>query len=237
MADLFDTYESDFQLAYQEAKTKLDQVSLSDPGTFVYFQRSKFERMLTIPDYRKSLLREIEGSLDECNDLLEQMSIEVQGMPLNARGPFNQKIRQYRQQASDGKANLRKLLDSQDKNDLFGSRYSDNEPLDANAREQRRQLLQNQLSIDRSLQRLLDSQRIALETENVGSNILNDLRAQREQIVGARDTLQLADGYVDKLIKSLKSMSRRITANKFISYAIIGVLILLILLVLASKFW
>lgn len=183
------------------------------------------------------MIREAQVSIDDCTDLLEQMNIEVQGLPLNSRSPFNQKVRQHRQETNDMKANLRRLEDAQDKHDLFGDRYSDQEPADSGSREQRRQLLENQLSIDRSLQRLLDSQRIALETENVGSNILNDLRSQREQITGARDTLQLADGYVDKLIKSLKTMSRRITANKFISYAIIGVLILLILLVLASKFW
>ena len=54
-------------------------------------------------------------------------------------------------------------------------------------------------------------------------------------IVNSRNTL--LNTYVDKSIQTLKSMSRRITANKFISYAIIAVLILLILLVLASKFW
>lgn len=175
--------------------------------------------------------------MDDCMELLEQMGIQIQGMPLNTRAPFNKKFRLFRQQANDSKLQLRQLLDSQDKVKLFGSKYSDIDPQDPGAREQRRQLLENQLSIDRSLQRLFDSQRIALETETVGSNILNDLRAQREQIVGARDTLQLADGYVDKLIKSLKTMSRRITANKYISYAIIGLLILLILLVLVSKFW
>lgn len=188
-------------------------------------------------DDLSSLLRDVEASLDECTDLLEQMTIQVQSMPLTARAPYNAKIRQYRQNTTDSRAKWRRLLDSVDERALFGSRYSDSDPLDAESRDQRRQLLQNQLSIDRLLQRLLDSQRIAMDTENVGSSILNDLRAQREQIVGARDTLMVADGYVDKLISSLKSMSRRITANKFISYGIIGVLILLILLVLASKFW
>ena len=47
-------------------------------------------------------------------------------------------------------------------------------------------------------------------------------------IVNSRNTL--LNTYVDKSIQTLKSMSRRITANKFISYAIIAVLILLILL-------
>lgn len=32
MADIFETYESDLQLALQEAKSKLSQITSSDPG-------------------------------------------------------------------------------------------------------------------------------------------------------------------------------------------------------------
>lgn len=81
-----------------------------------------------------------------------------------------------------------------------------------------------------------DATRIAVDTEGVGSQIMMDLRSQRETLENARQTLFQADSYVDKSIRTLKTMSRRLVANKFISYAIIAVLILLILLVLFSKF-
>lgn len=38
----------------------------------------------------------------------------------------------------------------------------------------------------------MDSQRIALETEEQGADILRSLRGQREQIQNARDTVRLA---------------------------------------------
>ncbi|KAK6464653.1 snare region anchored in the vesicle membrane C-terminus-domain-containing protein [Scheffersomyces coipomensis] len=173
-------------------------------------------------------------------EMLDQMSIEVQNLPNNQRSSFNAKIRQYKTQVDDSKSRLNLILDDEDKRQLFGSRYSDNgdgEFGDSVHDQQRKQLLNNNSSLDRSSQRLKDSQRIALETEGIGGNILNDLRAQREQIEGSRSTLSTADSYVDKSIRTLKSMSRRLVANKFISYAIIGVLIVLIFLVLASKFW
>lgn len=162
------------------------------------------------------------------------MGIEVQNLPSNQRSTYNTKLRQYKSQLDDCKSNLNKLVDDQDRQDLFGSRYTDEDGVSS---DQRKQLLQNNSSLDRSSQRLKDSQRTALETESIGGNILNDLRSQREQIQGSRNTLATADNYVDKSIKTLKSMSRRLVANKFISYAIIGVLIVLIFLVLASKFW
>mmetsp|Transcript_2355 Transcript_2355/g.2598 ORF Transcript_2355/g.2598 Transcript_2355/m.2598 type:complete len:220 (+) Transcript_2355:3555-4214(+) len=219
MSDLFSTYESDLQLALQEAKSKLAQVSSADGNE------------------RKQFLRAIETATDECLEVLDQMSIEVQNLPSNQRSIYNTKIRQYKSQVEDSKGRLKKLLDDQDKYELFGNRYTDDDSHDDMHDSQRKQLLNNNASLERTSERLRDSQRIALETENIGGNILNDLRSQREQIMGSRNTLMTADGYVDKSMKTLKSMSRRLTANKFISYSIIAVLILLIFLVLASKFW
>lgn len=185
-------------------------------------------------------MKAIENATDEALEVLDQMNIEVQNLPSNQRSSFNSKIRQYKNQVEQSKSQLKRLLDDQDRNELFGSRYTDgDEELgeDDLRGSQRKQLLSNNASLERSSERLRDSQRVALETETIGGNILDDLRAQREQISYSRNTLSNADNYVDKSIQTLKSMSRRITANKFISYAIIAVLILLIFLVLASKFW
>lgn len=196
-------------------------------------------RILTGLEERKRVLKAVENATDECLELLEQMSIEVQNIPSTERAPYNTKVRQYRAQVDQSKGRLKDFLDDQDRNELFGSRYTDNEAgvVDDETHDaQRKKLLSNNASLERTSERLRDSQRIAIETESVGGNILNDLRAQREQILGSRNTLLAADNYVDRSVKTLKSMSRRLTANKFISYAIIAVLILLILLVLISNF-
>lgn len=179
----------------------------------------------------------MEVATDECLELLDQMAIEVQSIPSNQRSSYNTKIRQYKAQVAEAKASLGKLLDEADKRELFsgGTQYKDLFDSDGNEI-QRKQLLNNNSLLERSSERLRDSQRIALETESIGGNILNDLRAQRETIVNSRNTLDQADNYVDRSIKTLKTMTRRMTANKFISYAIIAVLIVLIFLVLASKF-
>lgn len=220
MLEPFGSYESDIKLAIQEAKTNLSRAASADDAT------------------RKQLITSIEASIEESLEIYDQMIIEVQNMPSSKRASYNSKVRQYKNEIDTQKQNLNKLIDSQDKRALFGNRYEDEEAeIGLEGDQQRKQLLSNHGSLERSSERLRDSQRIALETESIGGNILNDLRSQREQIMGARDTLMVADGYVDRSIQTLKSMSRRITANKFISYAIIGVLILLILLVLASKFW
>ncbi|EGW31532.1 uncharacterized protein SPAPADRAFT_62124 [Spathaspora passalidarum NRRL Y-27907] len=219
MPESFETYESEFQLALQEAKTKIAQINSVDA------------------EQRKTQLKAIEAASDEALEVLDQMGIEVLNLPSNQRSSYNSKIRQYRSQIDETKHKYKELLDSQDKYELFGNRYTDQEFESGGLQDQqRKQLLNSNASLERSSQRLQESQRVALETEAIGGNILNDLRSQREQISGARNTLSQADNYVDKSIQTLKSMSRRLTANKFISYGIIAVLILLIFLVLASKF-
>lgn len=120
------------------------------------------------------------------------------------------------------------------RNELFGDRSTADGDI---ALDQRQQLLSGQDSLDRSSQRIRDSQRVANETESIGANILTDLRGQREQITNSRNTLLEADGYVDKSIRTLRSMTRRMAMNKVLTYLIIAVLVILILLVLASKFW
>ncbi|KAG9704503.1 hypothetical protein KCU60_g23700, partial [Aureobasidium melanogenum] len=90
--------------------------------------------------------------------------------------------------------------------------------------------------LDRSSGRLRESQRIALETEDIGRNTLADLARQREVIEHSRDVLLEGEGYTDRSNKTLKQMARRMATNKIITIAIITVLVLLILAVIISKF-
>ncbi|CEP22124.1 t-SNARE VTI1 AltName: Full=Qb-SNARE VTI1; AltName: Full=Vesicle transport v-SNARE protein VTI1; AltName: Full=VPS10-interacting protein 1 [Cyberlindnera jadinii] len=211
-SELFNTYETDYQVAHNEAEQKLSQISDLDG------------------EPRREAMKAVEKSTDECIEILDQLAIEVQNVQSGARSAYNAKIRSYRSDVDKLKKGLKKLQDDEDRRQLLGSNnYSKDQ--------QRSQLLQSNAALERTSERLRESSRIAAETEQIGSNIMLDLRGQREQLQNSRQTLFEADGYVDRSIQTLKSMTRRAAANKIISYAIIAVLILLILLVIASKFW
>ncbi|KAH3673351.1 hypothetical protein WICMUC_003711 [Wickerhamomyces mucosus] len=169
-------------------------------------------------------MKAVEKSTDECIEI-----VKVQNIQSGARSGYNAKIRSYRSDVDRAKKELKKFLDDEDRRQLFGN--------GSNRDNQRSQLLQSNAVLERTSNRLRDSSRIASETEQIGANIMLDLRSQREQLNNSRQTLFEADGYVDRSIQTLKSMTRRLAANKIITYAIIGVLILLIFLVIASKFW
>ncbi|AWU76566.1 uncharacterized protein C5L36_0C04960 [Pichia kudriavzevii] len=213
MSELFNGYERDFKIEYSDAQSKIEQVyGLDDESR------------------RVELMKSIESSIDDCLDLLDSMSLEVQQIATHQRSSYNAKVRTYRNDIDRIKKDLKNLMDDKDRRQLLGG--SHNGDVDSN---QRQKLLNTNATIERSSQRLEDATRTARESETVGSSILNNLRSQRDQILNARDTLSEADTYVDRSLRTLKSMTRRMATNKLITYGIIVILVLLILLVLYNK--
>ncbi|MCJ1433113.1 hypothetical protein MMC27_002472 [Xylographa pallens] len=214
-SELFGSYEAELKLVQADLNQKLDQIPelTGEP--------------------RKSAVRLAERSLEEATELLDQMRIEKQNIPSSARSKINQRFRNFE---SDIDASKRKLKDlSSDRKALFGSRYTDDPNTDEQL-EQRQQLLSGTDRLDRSSQRLRDSQRIANETEDIGRGTLADLHLQREQIQHTRMTILESEGYVDRSVKTLRGMARRMATNRIITVAIITVLVLLIIGVIYSKF-
>lgn len=141
---------------------------------------------------------------------LDQMRLEKPNIPLPSKSAINTR---FRNSESDIDALSRKLASlSSAKRELFGSRYTDDDssnPTTDDQLAQRQQLLSGTDRLGRSSQRLRESQRIALETEEIGRNTLGDLHTQREQIERTRNTLLESEGYTDRSIKTLRGMARR----------------------------
>ncbi|KAI4215433.1 MAG: hypothetical protein LQ349_009161 [Xanthoria aureola] len=214
-SELFSSYEAELKLVQADLNQKLDQVSeLSG-------------------EPRKSAIRLAERTLDEASELLGQMRIEKQNIPSATRSKINQRFRNFESDIDGQKRKLKSLSD--DRKALFGNRYSDNPDSDQQL-EQRQQLLSGTERLDRSSQRLRDSQRIANETEGIGRDTLADLQLQRETIQHTRMNMLESEGYVDRSVKTLRGMARRMATNRIITVAIITLLVLLIIAVIYSKF-
>lgn len=140
------------------------------------------------------------------------MRMEKQNIPSAARSKVNARFRNYQTDVDALKRRLKSLAD--DRRALFGNRYTD-DPEDAGYDahlEQRQQLLSGTERLERSSARLQESQRIALETEDIGRSTLADLQQQRETIEHTRMNLHQSEGYVDTSIKTLRGMARRYCA-------------------------
>ncbi|XP_016421141.1 vesicle transport through interaction with t-SNAREs homolog 1A-like [Sinocyclocheilus rhinocerous] len=93
-------------------------------------------------------------------------------------------------------------------------------------REERAHLLDNTEKLERSSRRLEAGYQIAVETEQVGQEILTNLHSDREKIQRSRDRLRETDANLGKSSRILTSMLRRIIQNRILVF-ILGAIILL----------
>ncbi|KAM5441984.1 t-SNARE VTI1 [Microsporum ferrugineum] len=216
-SELFSSYEAELKLVQADLNQKLDQITESSG------------------EERKAAIRQAERALEEANELLDQMRMEKENIPSSTRSKINARFRNYLTDVDNTKRKLRSLSD--DRKALFGERYTD-DPSSTHDQhlEQRQQLLSGTERLERSSARLQDSQRVALSTEEIGRDTLADLYRQRETIEHTRAGLLESEGYVDRSVKTLRGMARRMATNRIITIAIITVLVLLIVGVIYSKF-
>lgn len=214
-SELFSNYEAELKLVQADLNQALDQVAE------------------LAGEQRKAAIGRAERSVEEAKELLDNMRMEKENLPANQKTKTNQRFRNYQTDIDLAKRKLDSL--SSDRSALFGRRYTDN-PTEDDQLAQRQQLLSGTDRLERSSGRLRESQRIAMETEDVGRNTLADLARQRETIEHTRQTLLESEGYTDRSNKTLRGMARRMATNKIITIAIITVLVLLIVAVVVSKF-
>lgn len=190
-SELFSNYEAELNLVTADLSQTLDAIP-SQTG-----------------EARKASLAQASRALDEARELLDSLRLEKQNIPASAKQKVNQRFRNHE---SDVDAASRKLQALQnDRAALFGKRYRDDDGGSGGdaSLEQRQQLLSGTERLERSSGRLRESQRIALETEDIGRNTLADLSRQRETIEHTRGTLLESEGYTDRSNKTLRGMARR----------------------------
>ncbi|THH04325.1 hypothetical protein EW145_g5602 [Phellinidium pouzarii] len=217
---LFDSYEQDFQQIIASIRTKLDGDGAKQ---------------------RKATLRRVEMELDEADEMVSQMEIELQGMPQSIKAPYGVRAKGAKSTLAALKKRAREAHAQSARSELlsdvggspFRNVHSSGEEGSAGDRSR---LLAGTELLEGGSRRLQDAQRVALETESQGADILRDLRRQREQIENARDTLQTADSSINRASGTLKKMIKRMYQQRVITAAIIVVLLLLIAIILYEKF-
>lgn len=120
------------------------------------------------------------------------MEIEIQGIPQSIRPSYQTRIKTAKSDLQRYKKLSKDTLAQANRSDLLGARGglggpTSDEPYGSS---DRTRLLAGTALLEDGSRRLQDSQRIALETEEQGADILRSLRGQREQIQNARDTVR-----------------------------------------------
>ncbi|XP_048654391.1 vesicle transport through interaction with t-SNAREs homolog 1B [Marmota marmota marmota] len=95
---------------------------------------------------------------------------------------------------------------------------------------QRALLLQGTESLNRATQSIERSHRIATETDQIGSEIIEELGEQRDQLERTKNRLVNTSENLSKSRKILRSMSRKVMTNKLL----LSIIILLELAILGG---
>ena len=121
------------------------------------------------------------------------MEIEIQGIPQSIRPQYQSRIRASKTDLARYKKLSREMHAQVSRADLFSSSRggvaTSDEPYGST---DRARLLAGTSVLEDGSRRLQESQRIALETEEHGADILRSLIGQREQIENARNTVRHA---------------------------------------------
>jgi vesicle transport through interaction with t-SNAREs protein 1 len=124
------------------------------------------------------------------------MDIEIQGMPQSIKSHYQSRVRSAKSELLRYKKLSKDLHAQLSRSDLLGG--AGGRPIgpstsdDPYGSSDRSRLLSGTVLLEDGSRRLQDSQRIALETEEQGADILTNLRRQREQIENSRDMVSLS---------------------------------------------
>uniref|UniRef100_A0A8C3LAR8 Vesicle transport through interaction with t-SNAREs homolog 1A n=1 Tax=Chrysolophus pictus TaxID=9089 RepID=A0A8C3LAR8_CHRPC len=173
-------------------------------------------------DEKKQMVANIEKQLEEARELLEQMELEVREIPPQSRGMYSNRMRSYKQEMGKLEADFKRsriAYSDEVRNELLGD--------DGNSSEnQRAHLLDNTERLERSSRRLEAGYQIAVETEQIGQEMLENLSHDREKIQRARERLRETDANLGKSSRILTGMLRRIIQNRIL-VVILAVFIIL----------
>ena len=173
--------------------------------------------------------KSIEADIAECEALVRRMDLEARSLSDPAvKTPMLNKLRDYKSELAKLKRDARDEL-------LSGAERGGADGGSSALLGTRGQAMDTTERLARTGERIKESRRSLLETEDLGVSILQDLQGQRETIERSREALHGADDTIGRSRKILSSMGRRATANKVAFYGVSAVLTLAIFIIIIHK--
>lgn len=179
---------------------------------------------------------EIKTGLEDADVLIRKMDLEARSLQPSVKAMLLAKLREYKSDLNNLKKEFKRLTsptaDQAARDDLLETGRADTHLASA---DQRERLTMSVERLNQSSDRIRESHRTVLETEELGVSILQDLHQQRETLLSSHKRLHGVDNAIDKSKKVLTAMSRRMTRNKWILASLIGALVFAIVIILFYK--
>ncbi|XP_037652471.1 vesicle transport through interaction with t-SNAREs homolog 1B [Sebastes umbrosus] len=184
---------------------------------------------------RKRLVRSFDERQGEAEEVLQGMEEELRSAPSSYRNTMSTKLRMYRRDMGKLQRDVKNSAPAfgSSSHTVEGSHqgiYSSQNQQSTNQQSQRALLLQGTDSLNNATMSIERSQRIAAETDQIGTDIIEELGEQREQLDRTRNRLANTGENLSRSRKILRAMSRRLMTNKLL----LGVIILMELAILGA---
>uniref|UniRef100_A0A1A7YV71 Vesicle transport through interaction with t-SNAREs homolog 1A n=2 Tax=Iconisemion striatum TaxID=60296 RepID=A0A1A7YV71_9TELE len=215
MSSDFEAYEQDFGTVTAEITNKIGKIPKISG------------------EEKTQLVLNVDKQLEEVRELLEQMDLEVREIPVQSRAMYNSRLKSYKQEVEKLEKDFKRsriAYSDEVRNELLGDDAISTESQLIKLREERAHLLDNTEKLERSSRRLEAGYQIAVETEQVGQEILSNLHTDREKIQRARERLRETDANLGKSSRILTGMLRRIIQNRILVFVLGAVILITVIL-------
>ncbi|XP_051507598.1 vesicle transport through interaction with t-SNAREs homolog 1B-like isoform X1 [Myxocyprinus asiaticus] len=156
---------------------------------------------------------------------LQGMEQELFGAPASFRTPMSTKIRMYRRDLAKLQRDIKSSAGASGFSGYLGDSkqgiYTEQNDQRTHLQSQRALLIQGTESLNNASKSIERSQRIAAETDQIGTDIIEELGEQREQLDRTRGRLVHTGENLSRSRKILRAMSRRLMTNKLLLAVII----------------
>ncbi|XBJ19791.1 hypothetical protein VPH35_010724 [Triticum aestivum] len=153
---------------------------------------------------KKQKLSEIQADVQESESLIRRMDLEARSLPPTVKAGLLSKLRQYKSDLNNIKSEIKKAsapnAQQATREELLDSGMPDTLG--------RGRLMMTSERLNQSSDRIRESQITALDTEEIGVSILQNLHNQRVTLMHAHKTLHGVDDSIGKSNKILASMSK-----------------------------
>lgn len=188
-------------------------------------------------EQKKQKLSEIKVGLEDADTLIRKMDLEARSLQPSMKATLLAKLREYKTDLNNLKNEVKRVASAN------ASITARDELLElgridslAVSNDQKGRLLMTTERLNQSTDRLTNSRKTLLETEELGVSILQDLNQQRQSLLHAHKSLHGVDDNISKSKKILAAMSKRMSRNKWIVGSLMAALVLAIILILYFKF-
>ncbi|KAL4368530.1 hypothetical protein GQ457_05G017620 [Hibiscus cannabinus] len=187
-------------------------------------------------EQKKQKLSEVKAGVEDAEALIRKMDLDARNRQPNVKAMLLAKLREYKSDLNNLKSEVKRIasgnLNPSARDELLESGMADALTASAN---QRSRLMTTTERLNQSSDRIKDSRRTMLETEELGVSILQDLHSQRQSLLHANDTLHGMDDNIGKSKRIMSNMSKGMSRNKWIVGIIISLLLIAIVVVLYLK--